>query len=250
METKTILLWLEAPLQSWGFDSKFNRRDTLEFPTKSGVLGLVLCAMGASGEQKELLARFASLKQTVISFRYVDGKGNAEEKQPLLHDFQMIGSGYDEKDEWQKNLIPKTSEGKPPVGGGTKLTHRYYLQNAIFAVMLETPCDLVDNVSESLKNPAFPIYLGRRCCVPTDYVFQGIFDNEKEAEYSAMKKATAKGESRDSLEKYPKGWKLKEEFRVIDGDSAEGDAFTLNDVPIKFGTQKLYKDRRVTKVQA
>src|SRR5574344_633018 len=183
METKTILLWLEAPLQSWGYDSKFNRRDTLEFPTKSGVLGLVLCAMGASGEQKELLARFATLKQTVISFRYVDKNGNAEEKQPLLHDFQMIGSGYDEKDEWQKNLIPKTAEGKPPVGGGTKLTHRYYLQNAVFAVMLETPCDLVDNVSESLKNPAFPIYLGRRCCVPTDYVFQGIFDNEKEAEY-------------------------------------------------------------------
>ncbi|MFA6937661.1 MAG: type I-E CRISPR-associated protein Cas5/CasD, partial [Treponema sp.] len=202
METKTILLWLEAPLQSWGYDSKFNRRDTLEFPTKSGVLGLVLCAMGYSGEQKELLARFASLKQTVISFRYVDKNGNAEEKQPLLHDFQMIGSGYDEKDEWQKNLIPKTSEGKPPVGGGTKLTHRYYLQNAVFAVMLETPCDLVDKVAESLKNPVFPIYLGRRCCVPTDYVFQGIFNDEKDAEDSVLKKATAKGESRDSLEKY------------------------------------------------
>lgn len=248
METKTILLWLEAPLQSWGYDSKFNRRDTLEFPTKSGVLGLVLCAMGASGEQKELLARFATLKQTVVSFHYVDGKGNAEQKQPLLHDFQMIGSGYDENDLWQKNLIPKTAEGKSPVGGGTKLTHRYYLQNAIFAVLFEVPADLSDAIAESLKNPVYPIYLGRRCCVPTDFIFQGIFSNETDAEEAAIKKADEKSNARNTAEKYSKQWKLKEEFKVIDGDSEDGDAFTLNDVSIQFGTQKLYKDRRVTKI--
>ncbi len=37
----TLLLWLEAPLQSWGADSRFGRRATLPFPTRSGVLGLV-----------------------------------------------------------------------------------------------------------------------------------------------------------------------------------------------------------------
>ena len=66
MDTRWMLLWFEAPLQSWGADSKFSRRDTLEYPTKSGVLGLVLCAMGASGEQKDLLAYFLDLKQTVF----------------------------------------------------------------------------------------------------------------------------------------------------------------------------------------
>jgi len=248
METKTILLWFEAPLQSWGYDSKFNRRDTLEFPTKSGVLGLVLCAMGASGEQKKLLARFSSLKQTVVSFRYVDGKGKLEDRQPFLQDFQMIGSGYDDKDLWQNMLIPKTADGSKSVGGGTKLTHRFYLQNAIFAVLLEIPDDLSDVIVESLKNPAFPIYLGRRCCVPTEFVFQGIFSNEDDAEKAALKKADDKSDLRNTSEKYPKEWKLKEEFKVIDGDSEEGDAFTLNDVPIQFGTQKVYKDRRVTKV--
>ena len=34
-----LLLWLEAPLQSWGVDSRFGRRDTLPFPSRSGVLG-------------------------------------------------------------------------------------------------------------------------------------------------------------------------------------------------------------------
>ena len=68
MPNPNLLLWLEAPLQSWGFDSKFGRRDTLAFPTKSGVLGLVCSALGRGGEQKAFLAKFATLGQTVVSF--------------------------------------------------------------------------------------------------------------------------------------------------------------------------------------
>ena len=78
MASRYLLMWLEAPLQSWGHDSKFGRRDTINFPTKSGVLGLLCCALGAGGEQCELLAEFASLKQTVISF--VQSHKSAEEE--------------------------------------------------------------------------------------------------------------------------------------------------------------------------
>ena len=53
---RTLLLWLEAPLQSWGADSRYGRRDTLPFPTRSGILGLLCCAMGRGGEQREWLA--------------------------------------------------------------------------------------------------------------------------------------------------------------------------------------------------
>ena len=51
MANPYLLLWLEAPLQAWGHDSKFGRRDSLDFPTKSGVLGLLCCARGARGLQ-------------------------------------------------------------------------------------------------------------------------------------------------------------------------------------------------------
>ncbi|HBZ0090419.1 TPA: type I-E CRISPR-associated protein Cas5/CasD, partial [Klebsiella pneumoniae] len=47
--TQYMLLWLEGPLQSWGGDSKFGVRDTLNFPTRSGILGLICCARGAAG---------------------------------------------------------------------------------------------------------------------------------------------------------------------------------------------------------
>ena len=42
---RNLLLWLEAPLQSWGAGSRYGRRDTLPFPTRSGILGL-LCFVG------------------------------------------------------------------------------------------------------------------------------------------------------------------------------------------------------------
>lgn len=255
MDTTYVFLWLEAPLQSWGFDSKFGRRDTQRFPTKSGVLGLVLCAMGASGKQAQLLARFADLRQTVISFRKakkttVAGTGEKKvcllPKEPLLHDFHMIGSGYDEKDPWQSLLIPKTADGKSAVGGGTKITHRFYLQDAVFAVLFEVPMDMADSLAKSLQYPVYDIYLGRKCCVPTDFIYQGLFPTEKEAIMAARQKAASKSTG---------GVTLVEEFSVYDAvrsdiNEEEGDIFTLNDVPVQFGSVKKYRDRRVVVIAA
>ena len=41
-----LALLLDAPLQSWGFASRFQRRTTGLHPTKSGVIGLICAAMG------------------------------------------------------------------------------------------------------------------------------------------------------------------------------------------------------------
>jgi CRISPR system Cascade subunit CasD len=238
MDKKYILLWIEAPLQSWGADSKFGRRDTLPFPTKSGVLGLVLCAMGASGPQNDLLAKLSL--ETLQIAAYVRSKlgkdGHTCDKisrEPLLRDFQMVGSGYDDKDIWQKLLIPKTSEGKPAVGGGTKMTYRYYLQDARFAAVLEVPVDMADTISNALENPVYDLYFGRKNCVPAEKIFQGSFDNIAGAWGKAEEIAMDK--------------QLLEDFRVLDGEY-EGDVMTLNDVPIQFGEIKKYRDRRVTVV--
>ena len=122
------------------------------------------------------------------------------------------------------------------------------LQNAIFAVLLEVPADLTEKIANFLQNPVYPIYLGRRCCVPTDFVYQGEFASENEAEQAAKDYAAKKSElHNENLPEYAKKT-LSLKFKVIDGESTEGDVFTLNDVPIQFGTQKLYRDRRVTKI--
>jgi CRISPR system Cascade subunit CasD len=232
MNTRFLLLWFEAPLQSWGADSKFGRRDSLPFPTKSGVLGLICAALGASGEQRELLAEMAPLKQTAISYL-----GMAD-RQTLLRDFHMVGSGYDSSDPWQSLLIPKTAAGKPAVGGGTKMTYRYYLQDAKFAVVVEIPKEKTELFTGALQNPVYDMYLGRKSCVPTDFVFRGSFDTEAEAISEAGVIAEDK--------------KLAEDFRVVPGDAdreADGETLTINDVPVQFGQVKQYRDRRVTVIQ-
>jgi CRISPR system Cascade subunit CasD len=229
MNNKFLVMWLEAPLQSWGADSKFGRRDTLKFPTKSGVLGIILSGMGASGPQVPLLNALSRGKMTAFSFV----KSN-KLKEPLLRDFHMVGSGYDDKDIWQKLLIPKTSEGKVAVGGGAKLTYRYYLQDASFAIILEVPSELLDSVTKALQEPVYDIYFGRKSCVPTDFIFRGIFNTIEEAETKVFETANSKD--------------LIEDFHVLDGEH-EGDVMTINDVPIQFGEVKKYRDRRITVVQ-
>jgi CRISPR system Cascade subunit CasD len=236
METKFLLMWLEAPLQSWGADSKFNRRDTVKFPTKSGITGLILSALGASGEQVELLLKLAPLKLTVISFvrsrQTEDSRRIKIAPEPLLRDFHMVGSGYNDSDPWTTMLIPKKSDGTKAVGGGTKLTYRYYLQDARFATIVEIPSELSTTFSEALKCPVYDLFLGRKNCVPTDFIFRGVFDTENDAYQKSVEIALEKN--------------LCQEFRVIDGESEEGDVITLNDVPLQFGEFKKYKDRRVT----
>lgn len=238
MVSRYLLLWFEAPLQSWGFDSKFGRRDTQSFPTKSGVMGLICAALGAGGEARELLSEFSTLGQTVVSYTRVkerNGVLNKLDREPFLCDFHMVGSGYDDGDPWKSLLIPKTADGKKAVGGGTKMTSRYYLQDAAFSVVMEVPSHKAEEIVNSLKNPVWDIYLGRKCCIPTDFVYRGIFTNEPEALSAGESIAQQKNRVED--------------FRVLHGvpDNSEFDeVLTLNDVPVQFGPDKQYRDRQVS----
>lgn len=226
-----LLLWLEGPLQAWGHDSRFGRRDTLDFPTKSGVLGLLCCALGAGGEQCELLARLADLDLQLVAYTPADKLGEATPRLPLLRDFHMVGSGYDDADPWQSLLIPKTSEGKKAVGGGTKMTYRYYLQDMTYAVALQVPADQAETFAAALQNPVWDIYLGRKACVPAELVYQGTFTKADDALTAAANLAQQKGRAAS--------------FAVRQGEH-DGEVITLNDVPLQFGSHKRYRDRRVT----
>lgn len=235
MSQKYIVLWLEAPMQSWGADSRFGRRDTLGFPTKSGILGLLCCALGAGGEQQEFLAEMAPLRQTVLAFTQ-NRSTNAsywglDKMPPLLRDFQMVGSGYNDADPWETMMIPKKSDGGKAVGGGSKITYRYYLQQAFFAVVLEVPAERTDAFTHALQFPSWDLYLGRKCCVPTDIIYRGCFD----IEIKALEQVKFISESKS----------LTEEFRVLDGEH-DGETIAINDVPLQFGPVKRYRERLVT----
>lgn len=155
-----FLLRLEGPLQSWGDRSRFWQRGTLPFPTKSGVLGMIFCACGLGGSQKERLALCNALPMTVFEL-----SGKAEKS--FLNDMQMVGSAYDEDDPWEFLFVPKTSTGKKPTSGGPKITYRRYLQDASFAVILEIPENCREEFASGLRFPKWDVYLGRKSCAPT-----------------------------------------------------------------------------------
>lgn len=231
MSDPYLLLWLEAPLQSWGHDSRFGRRDSLDFPTKSGVLGLLCCARGAGGEQREWLAAWGGLDMQVAAYVRRDAQGHPVLREPLLMDFHMVGSGYDDQDPWQTLLIPKKSDGGKAVGGGTKMTYRYYLQDMAYAVFLQAPAAFLEEAISALQAPVWDIYLGRKNCVPTELVFRGVYASVEEAWVAAQMFAESKHRTCS--------------LRVLQGEH-EGEVLTLNDVPLQLGENKQYRDRRVT----
>ena len=224
---KYLLLWLEGPMQSWGYDSKFSLRSTLTFPTKSGISGLLLSAMGAGGSQEDLLRKLNSGSHTVYAFQ---NKGISPSQ---IVDYQVVGNGYSSKG-WESLMIPRKRDGGIANTGGAKLTYRYYLQDAIFSVIVSVPSDLIDEVAQSLKSPVWPIYLGRKNCVPTKPIFRGVFENFGDAE--------------NELEKLSEN--LESLFKVVEGNFPDdGEVYILDDVAVCFGPNKKYSSRYVTLIK-
>ena len=222
-----ILLWLESPLQSWGDNAKFTHKQTLNFPTKSAVLGIILASMGRKGEQHELLKAFSSTDMQVYAF------SRTKEAAPKLFDFQTIGSGYNRSDKFQNLCIPKKSDGKNG-DFDTSIIHKYYLQDAIFAVALEVPNDYLDEVMDGLKQPVYSVFLGRKNCVPTEFIFQGVFAEQVQAKQHSYELAQVKN--------------IEPKFEVIQGihSSNPNCVKYINDVPLQFGKIKKYTARTIS----
>jgi len=166
-EEKNLALYLDAPLQSWGYGSKFDRRTSLSYPTRSGVLGMICAALGVDRTDIDGLRRLDGLSMTVLCFG-----GGAR-----LVDFHTVGAGYDSKTE--KQHIVRTADGKV---SKTVVTRREFLQDARFGVVLGGDEELLDGIASALLDPRWGVWLGRKSCVPASLICQGFFDSEEAAE--------------------------------------------------------------------
>lgn len=245
---KHLLMWLEGPMQSWGSDSRFGRRETLDFPTKSAICGIICAALGAGGPQEKLLKKISAFPMTVFGYGLAEtdplsGKEESKlvRKPSRLRDFHMVGSGYGNSD-WEKAMVPKTVEGKAAVGGGTKITYRYYLQDAAFAVILTMDEKSADEIGAALQNPVWFSGLGRKSCMPTEWIYQGVFDTLTEAREKA-----------DSIARSTEdGLRVRKLPRLEIREGAwpeEGTVESISDIPLSFGLQKAYAPRTVTLIE-
>lgn len=171
--SNTLFLRLEGPLQAWGERGRWSVRDTASEPTKSGVIGLIACALGYADDK-----RIQSLSQKTRMGVRVDAPGR------IISDYHTIGGGYD-----YPTLL--TAQGKPkktPKGQPhTEISQREYLCDASFLVALQvkniTNSELISQMAIALQNPVWPFYLGRKACVPSTPVFVGMgsYENLEDA---------------------------------------------------------------------
>lgn len=158
---QTLFLRLAGPLQSWGVRSHWSIRDTLHEPTKSGVIGLLGCALGLRRDDAHLRVLSDGFQMGVR----VDKPGS------LLRDYHTTGGA-------------KAADGKPEGMWSaegkrkreTDVSERSYLADASFLVALQGPAHLVDAAANALQSPVWPVFLGRKSCPPAVPVFAGTSD--------------------------------------------------------------------------
>ena len=163
-ETKHLLiLRLEGALQSWGENAKWDFRDSSSMPTKSGIVGLLGCAMGLERNSEVL----TELAQNITVAVRADRHGEK------FVDFQTVQGDP---------LLAAT--GKPKTTGNTILSPHAYLQDACFTVFLQTSEEWKKRILAALENPKWCTYLGRKNCVPSRPVLEC-----KDADYPTLEAA-------------------------------------------------------------
>lgn len=156
----SLYLRLEGPLQSWGGRTIGRFRRTESAPTKSGVLGLLGAALGLS--RHELNARLEELNQLTMAVR-VDRAGQIEE------DYQTVGA----------KVGVLAADGEIKKTAATReveaiISPREFLVDASFLVILRGDSVLIVELSRALQSPKWPLFLGRKRCVPGTPVFAGV----------------------------------------------------------------------------
>lgn len=181
MPEALLLLRLEGPMQSWGTRARWDVRDTGLEPTKSGVLGLLGCALGFRRQNTKLEALDACLFFGVRT----DRPG------VVSTDYHTV-TGYH-----------RTAAGEFKLGGGvvkslakaqehdesTVVSSRDYLHDAAFLVALAVKPEclpdeggLLPRLGEALRKPVWPLYLGRKSCVPSRPIFERLTDEYDDLE--------------------------------------------------------------------
>lgn len=206
----TLLLRLAGPMQAWGVDSKFETRQSLREPSKSGVIGLLAAALGCRRDQ--LPPQLLGLRMAVR----VDQEGQ------LLTDFHMVhGIAADDM-----GRIARSADGRrKPARNRDFVTKRQYIHDAVFVVALEhEDAQWLGELADTLRAPAFPLFLGRRSCPPTLPLVLGVTpENWREALNACPWQAAGHGR---------RGVQL---LRVIaDAEPGSGARPSRRDVPVSF----------------
>lgn len=171
-----LLLRLEGPLQSWGVRARWDVRDSAREPSKSGVVGLLGAALGYARDDPRLVEELdAGLEMGV----------RVEREPGLLDDYQTVtgflpmgGGGFKASGQTARELARLVAD--PDAEPYTVQSTRRYLTDGSYLVALAVasgaPEGLLRRCADALRRPHWPLFLGRRACVPTRPVLEALTD--------------------------------------------------------------------------
>jgi CRISPR system Cascade subunit CasD len=218
-----LLLRLAGPMQSWGEHSAFGERDTLAFPSRSGLVGMFAAAQGVGRD--EGLERYDGLRLLVR----VDARG------VRMTDFHTVGGGLP-----RERTVP-TAEGKRRSEGTTTIvTRRAYLADAVFTVAVTGPG--TEDIGRSLLSPHWQTYLGRRSFVPDPLLVLRVqaLDPEHELRTAVPLPRRRVPAGQETVEVELVSEQVSADATVTDGRTV------LNDVPRSFASaHRRYTSREV-----
>ena len=213
-----LALMLDAPLMSWGVSSRFQRRTTELHPSRSALCGMFCAAMGldkGSGAESAALAR---LEKVTFTF-YTIARSSPDRDKVLaiqrMEDFHTV-SGTRSAD----NPRPKKD---------AVLTHRQYLLDARFAVMLCGDAEWLHQIAAALRDPVWGVWFGRKSCIPALPLVPREVRRSKE---EALADVGLAPDSAATLR------------AVHDSGSFSEGTDTVMDVPVNFKTRS-FKPRRI-----
>lgn len=165
-----LLLRLEAPLMAFGSEMVDARGPIRDFPAGSMLTGLLANALGLDRTER---AAHQRLQDRLVFGVRLDDPGER------LRDFQTATLGAGDRG-WTTRGQPEGRAGGAATYGSPHIRERDYLADACVTVALrlepgeEAPT--VAKLAEALAEPARPLFLGRKPCLPTGPLLLGVVE--------------------------------------------------------------------------
>ena len=167
---EVLLLRLQAPMMSFGGPLVDQRGVIQDYPALSMLTGLLGNALGYHHRDAE---RLNSLQDRIRYAARCDRPGRC------ISDYQTVDLGQDflRDSGWTSRGRPEPRYGDAKNKVGTHIRHRQYLADAAYTLALALkPADAdpsLDSLESALAQPARPLFLGSKCCLPAAPVILG-----------------------------------------------------------------------------
>lgn len=170
--TEVLLLRLDAPLMSFGTTAVDQFGVVQGFPALSMLTGLLANALGFERKHPDKLQR---LQERIRYAVRCDRTGQ------IIRDFHTVDLGQEHLDAdrvgwttWGQRDLRKGGEDAKR---GTHIRFRDYQSDSVFTVAITLdPADespTLDEVADAIEAPARPLFIGRKCCLPSGPILAG-----------------------------------------------------------------------------